>query len=149
MLYAALKSIHLLAVIAWIGGMFFTLACLGAARQRLIGALLGRFFAIVNAATGVLLVSGLWMLWLAYRAAAKPGLAFNMPLDWYLMIALGVLMFGIFGHIRAVAFKRLQQAVQAQDAPAGAAALVQIRRWVGVNLALGVVVVVVMKLGAT
>ena len=154
--YALLKAVHLLAVVVWVGGMFFTLACLrpafaqldGPARQRLMGEVLRRFFGIVNAAIGVLLVSGLWMLWLAYRVAAKPGLAFNMPLDWYAMIVLGVVMFAIFGHVRAVAFKRLQRAVQARDAPAGAAALNQIRRAVGVNLVLGAIVVVVMKLGA-
>jgi uncharacterized membrane protein len=33
--------------------------------------------------------------------------------------------------------------VNGQDWPAGAAALAQIRRWVGVNLALGVVVIAI------
>lgn len=52
MLYAILKTVHLLAVIAWIGGMFFMLACLrpslgvidGAARPQLMSAVMARFF---------------------------------------------------------------------------------------------------------
>lgn len=155
-MYAVLKAVHLLAVMAWIGGMFFTLACLrpalaqldGPARQRLMVEVLRRFFAIVNAAIGVLLVSGGWMFWLSYRAAAKPGLTFNMPLDWYAMLVLGVAMFAIFGYVRAAPFRQLQRAVQARDGPAGVQALGRIRRGVGANLVLGVIVVVVMKLGA-
>ena len=78
MLYAALKLVHLLSLIAWIGGMFFTLACLrpalgvldAPARPRLMSAVFGRFFAIVDAAIALVLLSGLAMLWLAWRAAA-------------------------------------------------------------------------------
>jgi uncharacterized membrane protein len=156
MLYAALKAVHLLSLIVWLGGMFYTLACLrpalalldGPSRLRLMHAALRRFLAVVQVAVGLLLLSGLVMLYLAWRAAATPGLSFNMPLDWYVMIVLGVAMFAIYGHLRAGPFGRLQAAVGAGDAPAGAAALAQIRRWVEINLALGVVVVVVMKLGA-
>ena len=156
MLYATLKAIHLLSLIVWVGGMFYTLACLrpalapldGPLRLRLMGEVLRRFLAIVDVAIGLMLVSGLWMLYSAWRTATAPGLKFNMPLDWYVMIVLGVLMFAIFGHVRAVLFRRLQRAMQAGDGPAGAAALGEIRRWVGVNLVLGVIIVVVMKLGA-
>ena len=52
-------------------------------------------------------------------------------------------MMAIFGHIRFALFRRLQRAVAASDWPSGAKALGSIRSWVGVNLALGVVIVVV------
>jgi uncharacterized membrane protein len=156
MFYAVLKSIHLLASIAWIGGMFFTLACLrpalgvldGPLRQRLMSEVLRRFLAVVGIAIVLMLVSGGWMLANTARVSSNAGLAFNLPLDWLAMIALGLVMIAIFGHIRYALFKRLQRAQQAQDAPAGAAALAGIRRWVGVNLALGVLIVIVMGLGA-
>ena len=57
MLYASLKAIHLLAVIAWVGGMFFTLMCLrpavhevleAPARVRLMQSTLRRFLRIVE-----------------------------------------------------------------------------------------------------
>jgi uncharacterized membrane protein len=52
----------------------------------------------------------------------------------------GVLMMLIFGHIRFVLFRRMSAAVQAAQWPVAAAALASIRRWVAVNLALGVAI---------
>jgi uncharacterized membrane protein len=151
MLYAVLKLLHLLSLIVWVGGMFFTLACLrpalgvldAPARPRLMSAVFARFFAIVNAAIGVLLLSGLAMLWLAWRASA----AFMLPISWGVMIVLGLVMMGLFGYIRGRLAGRLQAALQAQDAPTGGATLARVRMLVGVNLALGVVVIAAMKLG--
>jgi uncharacterized membrane protein len=155
MFYAVLKSIHLLSLVAWVGGMFFTLVCLrpaltpldGPVRLRLMADVMRRFLKVVGLAIGLMLVTGIWMLWSAVRTTTAPGLAFNMPLDWHAMIALGLLMIAVFGHIRFVLFKRLQRAVQVQDWPAGATALGHIRKWVAVNLGLGVLVIVVMRVG--
>lgn len=156
MLYAVLKLVHLLSLVVWIGGMFFTLACLrpalgvldAPARPRLMSAVLLRFFAIVNAAIGLVLVSGLSMMWIVWRAASAVAGGFSMPLSWTVMIVLGATMMTIFGHLRGGLYRRLQAALQAQDAPAAAALLTRIRAWVAINLALGVLVVAVMKLGA-
>jgi uncharacterized membrane protein len=155
MFYAALKSIHLLSLVAWVGGMFFAQVCLrpalapldGPVRLRLMADVLRRFFAVVGIAIALMLVSGIWMLWSAVRTTTAPGLSFNMSLDWHAMIVLGLVMIAIFGHIRLNLFRRLQRAVTAQDWPAGAAALGHIRRWVLVNLGLGVLVIVVMRVG--
>ena len=62
---------------------------------------------------------------------------------------LGVLMLAIFGHLRFGLYPRLVRAVAGQAWPAGAAALQTIRRWVMLNLGLGIVVVVVTLLGAS
>jgi uncharacterized membrane protein len=78
----------------------------------------------------------------------QAGLSFNMPLDWTIMAALGIVMMGIFGHIRFALFKRLSKAVAAQDWPAGGGALGSIRTWVSVNLAIGVVIIVITLLMA-
>jgi len=71
-----------------------------------------------------------------------------MPLSWIVMIVLGATMMAIFGHLRGGLHRRLQAALRAQDAPAAASLLARIRAWVVVNLALGVAVVAVMKVGA-
>jgi uncharacterized membrane protein len=155
MLYAVLKSVHLLSLVAWVGGMFFAHVCLrpalapldGPVRLRLMAEVLRRFFAVVGIAIVLMLVTGIWMLWSAVRTTTAPGLSFNMSLDWHAMIGLGLLMIAIFGHIRFVLYKRLQHAVQVQDWPAAAAALGHIRKWVVVNLCIGVIVIVVMRVG--
>jgi uncharacterized membrane protein len=58
------------------------------------------------------------------------------------MSALGILMMALFGHIRFALYPRLGRALAAGDLNAGAAALAGVRRWVGVNLSLGLAVVV-------
>ncbi|MDP1646582.1 MAG: CopD family protein [Rubrivivax sp.] len=149
--YALLKAVHVLAVVLWVGGMAFTHFFLRPAlatleppqRLRLMHAVLGRFFAAVLVAAALVLGSGLWMVGRVARQAVQGGGSFAWPLDWVLMTALGLLMMAIFGHIRLVLYRRFVAAVAGQDGPAGAAALAQIRRWVGVNLALGVVVIAV------
>ena len=40
------------------------------------------------------------MIGIAWSAAARAGLAFNMPLDWYAMVALFFVMLAVFLHIR-------------------------------------------------
>jgi uncharacterized membrane protein len=148
--YALLKAVHVLAVVLWVGGMAFahfflrpSLATLEPAqRLRLMQAVLGRFLAAVLLAVALVLGSGLWMIGRVARQAAQGGARFDWPPTWVLMTALGVLMMAIFGHVRFVLYRRLAAALEREDLQAGAAALAGIRRWVGVNLALGVAVIV-------
>lgn len=155
MLYAALKAIHLLSIIVWIGGMVFVQFFLRPAvasleapqRVRLMHEVLGRFFNAVLWAAGLTLASGLWMIGRVAKAAVQSGGNFAMPLEWTVMAALGIVMIGIFGHIRFALYKRLSRAVTAAAWPAGGAALASIRTWVMVNLAIGVVIVVITLLG--
>ena len=151
MLYNALQLVHVLSIIVWIGGMVFAHFFLRPAAQslepplrvRLMHDVLQRFFAAVAVAVVVVLGSGLWMIGRVAKQTVQAGGSFAMPLDWTIMATLGLLMMAIFGHIRFALFRRLQRAVVAADWPAGANALGSIRTWVGVNLALGVVIVVV------
>jgi uncharacterized membrane protein len=156
MFYAALKTIHLLSVIVWIGGMVFAqfflrpaLATLEApGRVRLMHDVLGRFFNAVLVAAGLALASGMWMIGRIARQTVQSGVTVNMPLEWLVMAVLGVAMLGIFGYIRFALYPRLTRAVMAAAWPAGGAALASIRSWVMVNLAIGVVIVAVTLLGA-
>lgn len=151
MIFSALKLIHVLAVILWVGGMAFAHFFLRPSvqaleppvRLRLLQAVMKRFFSVVLWASLVVLATGLWMIGRTAKETVQAGLAFNMPLDWTIMATLGVVMILIFGHIRFALFKRLTRAVAASDWPAAGAAMASIRSWVFVNLCIGVVIVCV------
>jgi uncharacterized membrane protein len=151
MLYASLKLIHLLSIVVWVGGMVFahfflrpaTQALEPAVRVRLMHDVLERFFAAVLVAVVLMLASGVWMIGNFARQVVQSGGSFAMPLGWTVMATLGLVMAAIFGHIRFALYKRLQRAVAATDWSTGGKALIGIRTWVGINLALGVLTVAV------
>lgn len=151
MVYKVLMLVHLLSVIVWVGGMvfayFFLRPAMGALeapqRLRLMHDVLGRFFGAVLVAAGLILATGLWMIGRVAKTAVQSGGSFQMPFDWTVMVVLGILMMGIFGHIRFVLYKRLDRAVAAGAWPAGAVALNHIRIGVALNLALGAGIVAV------
>jgi len=157
MLYASLKAAHLLAVVVWVGGMAFTLYCLHpaakllepAVRVPLMHAVLRRFLAVVAIAAAVIFISGAAMIGLAWSAAVRAGIAFNMPLDWYAMVALFFVMLAVFIHIRVALFRRLAAAVAAARWPDGAAALKAIRWEVSFNLVIGAFIICIVRLGGT
>ncbi len=138
--HAVLLLLHLLAATAWVGGMLLMHAAVRPAAaatlpppQRLpfMAAALGRFFAWVSAAIGVLLLSGLGMIWLSSGFGAA---------HWsvHAMFGVGLLMMAIFGHIRFGPFRRLQRAVAAHHWPDAAPQMNRIRQLVGLNLLLGI-----------
>ena len=151
MIYATLKTLHVLAIIVWIGGMVFAHFFLRPAvaqlepalRLRLMHDVLGRFFQAVLVASLLTLASGVWMLGRVARQVVQSGGNFEMPVAWTVMAVLGVAMVAVFMHIRFVLFKRLGQAVAASQWAAGGAVLAQIRHWVSINLALGILVLLV------
>lgn len=151
MIYALLKTLHVLSIVVWVGGMVFAhfflrpaLAQLEPpARLRLMHEVLGRFFKAVLLASVLTLVSGLWMIGRVAKQVVQSGGSFEMPLAWTVMAVLGAAMVAIFMHIRFALYPRLGRAVAASDWPAGGTALAQIRRWVSVNLGLGVLVLLV------
>jgi uncharacterized membrane protein len=151
MIYASLKTLHVLSIIVWVGGMVFAHFFLRPAvapleppvRLRLMHDVLGRFFKAVLVASLLTLASGVWMLGREAKQVVQSGGSFEMPLAWTLMAVLGVVMVAIFMHIRFALYKRLGRAVAESDWSAGGMALAQIRRWVSINLGLGVLIVVV------
>lgn len=148
MIYESLKTLHVLSIIVWVGGMVFSHFFLRPAvsgleppvRLTLMRDVLGRFFQTVLIVSLLTLVSGVWMLGRVAKNAVQSGAGFQMPFDWTVMTVLGVAMVAIFLHIRFALYKRLNRCVTAEDWVAGGAALDQIRKWVFVNLSLGVVI---------
>jgi uncharacterized membrane protein len=156
MLYPILKSLHLLSVIVWIGGMVFAHFFLRPAltqlepgvRVRLMHAVLGRFFQAVLVLALLTLVTGSWMIGRTAKQMFQAGLAFHMPIEWMVMSAFGAIMVIVFAYIRFVLYVGLGRVVTAADWPTGALVLAKIRMWVLVNLVLGVVIVLVTLMGA-
>lgn len=137
--------LHLFAAIVWIGGMFFAYLILrpvAAAQleppQRLTlwNSVFARFFPWVWAAVIVLPVTGLLLV---YRLFGGIG---SSPPFVHLMLALGTAMVLMYLHVYFAPYRRLRAAVAAQDWPAGGKALAMIRKLVGVNLLLGVLLVI-------
>ncbi|MGS1009633.1 CopD family protein [Achromobacter anxifer] len=155
MLYAALKFIHLMAVILWVGGMLFAHCFLRPAaaqleppiRLRLMASVLGRFLNAVLAAIVLILFSGALMIGQEASQAAQTGGAFFMPRSWTLMASGGLVMTAIYAYIRFVLYPQLRAAVAAEDWPQGGQAMGGIRRWVGINLLLGIAIVAIVFLG--
>lgn len=140
--------LHLMSVVVWVGGMFFAYVVLRPVaasvleppqRLTLWAGVFGKFFPWVWVSVGLILVTGLYMLMLLSSA--------TVPHYAWTMLVLGVVMMLIFAHLFFAPYGRLKRAVGAQDWKAGGAALMQIRRMVGINLSLGLLTIVVVFLG--
>ena len=141
-----LISLHLLAAVVWVGGMFYAWMAMRPAvaetidppqRARLWHATLKRFFIWVWCSVAVLLVSGYLMVFLVFGGLAGTG--------WHvhLMQVIGWLMIGLFAHVYFVPFRRLARAVAGEESSPAGDHIAAIRRIVGINLLLGIVLVTV------
>ena len=139
-------SLHVLAAVIWVGGMFFAYMALrpvAAAlleppvRQKLWAQVFGRFFPWVWTSVTVLLASGFWMVFAGFGGMAKVGVYVH------LMMGLGIFMMMLFLHVYFGPFQRLRQAVASNDPEDGSIRLNQIRILIAINLVLGLIVVVV------
>ena len=139
-------TIHVLALIVWVGGMFFAHSSLRPAsietlepplRLRLWQATFHHFFIWVWIAIILLFISGFWMFF------QFP----NPPLFIHIMTGIGSLMMLVFFHIYFAPYQRLTKAVKSENWSEGAKALGQIRTLVGINLTLGMVATIVATAG--
>jgi len=148
-LYAVLVFLHVLAIVIWVGGMFVMHTAVRPSavqlleppqRLPLMTAILGRFFNWVAGAVLVTLATGVAMIALAGGIRPLHG-------SVYWMFGVGVVMMLIYGHIRFAPFPRLQRAVATKDWPGAARHLDLIRVMVSVNLAFGIVTIMIATLG--
>jgi len=131
-------TLHVIAVIIWVGGMFFAHMALRPAsveilepaqRLPLWAAVFKGFFFWVWFSIIILLVTGLWM----FSLYPEP------PLFIHLMTGIGVVMMLIFGHIYFAPYRRLKKAVAIESWKEAGEALAEIRTRVGINLVLGLI----------
>ncbi|MEE3923574.1 CopD family protein [Pseudomonas viridiflava] len=144
--FSTVYTLHLLAALVWVGGMFFAWIVL---RPAVIAALEGpsrlkvwvqvfpRFFVWVWAAVIVLPITGIGMIQLNFTSFE------TAPRYVQIMMGLYVVMVALFLRIHSLQLPELQRAVEAEQWSEGAAALGRIRRLVGINLIIGLAVVVI------
>ncbi len=138
--------LHVLSAVVWVGGMFFAYMVLRPVAAGLLDApqrlalwaqVFTQFFTWVWFAIITLLLTGYGMLFAFFGGMAAA------PIYVHLMQAVGLLMMLIFAHVYFAPYRRLRRAVAAQDWAEGGGRLAQIRRLVGINLMLGLLVVTV------
>lgn len=140
--------LHVIGVVVWVGGMFFAYMALRPVaasvleppkRLTLWVGVFDRFFPYVWVSVMLILLSGLHML------SFLGGL--GAPLYVLAMFVIGVVMMLIFFVVFFSPYKKLKQAVVAQNWKSGGAALGRIRQLIGINLLLGLITIVLAFLG--
>lgn len=138
-------SLHVLAAVVWVGGMFFAYMVLRpvaakllepAVRLSLWSKSLTRFFVWIWLAIIIIPVSGYWMIFSAFNGFAG--------VDWYvhIMQALGIIMIMIFLYVFFAPYKQLCKALNEENYHEGAKNLAQIRKLVGLNLLIGLITII-------
>jgi len=143
-------ALHVVSVVIWVGGMIFAhqflrppAAQLLEPQQRLplwVG-VFSRFFPIVWISIILLPLTGYLMLFTLFGGFAAA------PIYVHIMNGLGILMILIYLHVYFAPFKRLKKAVAAQTWPEAGKQLNMIRKLVGLNMSLGLIVIVVAASG--
>lgn len=136
-------TLHVLAAVIWVGGMFFAYFALRPAAQGFEPAVrlplwtrtLSRFFFWVWIAVLLLPASGYWMI---FRVMGGMG---RLPHYVNVMQGLALIMIMIYLHVFFAPYRRMRQAVVRGDWPDAARRLGQIRKLVLLNLAIGLVTI--------
>lgn len=141
-------TLHVLAVIIWIGGMFFAHMVLRPTALELLEPplrlqfwrrIFSRFFVWVWVAVTAIPITGGVLF-------AQVGFA-GAPIHWHIMLTIGTLMVALFVLIAGVLYPRLVKRVEEQNWPQAGALLNRIRLIVTTNLVLGLITVIVATLG--
>ena len=142
---ALLIALHVLAVTAWVGGMFFAYVVLRPSagslepetRLALWRRVFGKFFPWVWLSIIVLLASGYGMMFGYFGgfAGAAPYI--------HVMQGIGIVMMLLFMHLFFGPWRRFSAAVEQGQFPEAAKKLAQIRLIVAVNLMLGLLTIII------
>ena len=143
------KLIHLLAALIWVGGMFFAYVALRPAaaevleppqRLSLWDAVFRRFFSWVWGAVSILMVSGLYMVYL------YGGLA-HVARHIHIMLVIGLTMMVIYGYVYFACYVPFSLHVAKQRWKEAGEILGKIRKLIAINLSLGLLTVCVAVIG--
>ncbi len=143
-------ALHLLAAVAWVGGMIFAHSSLRPSavqvlepplRLELWVQVFRRFFVLVWISIAVILATGYWMLFNYFGGFAGAGTHIHI------MHGAGLVMVAIYLHVFFSPYQRLKQAVIVQDYPLAGAQLNKIRQMVGINILIGIFVIIVASAG--
>jgi uncharacterized membrane protein len=143
------KLIHLLAVLIWVGGMFFSYVVLRPAavdvlqppeRLRLWVDVFHRFFNWVWSAIGAILVTGFYMVYL-YGGMA------HVPFHIHIMLLLGLVMVAVYCYVFFACYVPLTLHVTKERWKEAGEIMGKIRKLVGLNLTLGMLTIGVAVIG--
>jgi uncharacterized membrane protein len=138
-------ALHALSSAIWVGGMFFAYMALRPAaalllevpeRTTLWAETFRRFFPWVWLVVFLLLGTGFWLIFGVYGGMA--GVRGHV----HAMLLTGLVMMAIYAHIFFAPYRRMRQAVQATDWPEAGRRLGQIRLFIGINLVLGLITII-------
>lgn len=143
-------TLHVLAAIIWVGGMFFAFLAVRPAlteldtkhRARVWVAIFRRFFPWVWGCVIVLLGSGFYMVFDSFDSLG------HAPAFVHVMMGLGIVMMALFAYVFFVPYQQLKVAVQTGSEPLAVHAMVRVRLLIAANLTLGIIVVLVGMLGS-
>ena len=143
-------TLHLLATIVWIGGMWFAHFALRPAaatleapqRLALWAGVFRRFFRWVWVAIAVLFVTGFWIVLVEFQGFA------NVKLYVHLMLGVATVMTALFVYLFFVPYRNFRLAMSSNNTAQAAAALGRIRTVVSVNLVLGLFTTIAAAAGA-
>ncbi len=142
--FAALYSLHVLAAVIWVGGMFFAWMVLRPAavsqlqapeRLKLWAEVFRRFFNWVWVTIVVLPISGIGMWHMRFDGLEAA------PRYVHIMSGVFLVMLALFLRIQMLQLPELKRAIADEKWQEGGAVLGRIRRLVGINLLLGLAVV--------
>jgi uncharacterized membrane protein len=141
LLYTALKVLHLLFAVLWVGGLFFAFVILRPSltaidppqRMLLQTRVHKRFFLLIWHAMPLVLISGFVMLWLLGGMALVP-----WPI--HAMLGLGLLMAAVF---LAIVFGPYRKFRRTTDRVRMTSSMTTMRTLIGVNLLLGLITVII------
>lgn len=144
-----MKLLHLFGVVIWVGGMFLAYMVLRPVaadvlqppeRLRLWNGVFTRFFKWVWAAIGAILLSGLYTIYL-YGGMGHVGHYVHV------MLLLGLAMVGIYVYVFFGCFVPFSLHVDKQRWKEAGAILAKIRQLIAINLSLGLITLMVAKIG--
>ncbi|MCP3663938.1 MAG: hypothetical protein GY696_15850 [Gammaproteobacteria bacterium] len=143
-MYITMITLHLLAAIIWVGGMFFAHMAMRPVlaeqlepprRLPILYAILGRFFRWVWLAVILILASGFGVFLGTFGG--------NMAFYVHLMSAIGVVMALLFSFIYFVPYRRMGRALADGEIPVAGAQMNLIRQIIATNLVLGLITSIV------
>ncbi|MFK5893339.1 MAG: CopD family protein [Pseudomonadota bacterium] len=139
-------TLHILATIIWVGGMFFAHFILRPSAMEILEpplrltlwvSVFKRFFLWVWIASIALPITGYWMIFGIFGGMANTGVYIHI------MSLNGLIMLAIYSYIYFKPFQALQQAVAEKDYPLGGKHINSIRILVTINLFLGLFTAIV------
>ncbi|MBL4711975.1 MAG: CopD family protein [Gammaproteobacteria bacterium] len=143
-------SLHILAAMIWVGGMFFAYNALRPAaaqvlepplRLELWVQVFRHFFVWVWLSIALILATGYWMLFNYFGGFANAGTHIHI------MHGGAFVMIIIYLHVFYAPYRRLKRAVIIQDYPSAGIQLNQIRKLIGLNTLIGLLVITVASAG--